>query len=565
MLAQLSVQNFAVIKNIAIEFDEGLNALTGETGAGKSVLIDALALALGYKASREAVRTGCEKTVVQAVFFIDENHPSRMLAQEAGISVEEQLIFTREVTAAGRSICRINATLVTASLLRQLGAKLVDIHGQHEHQSLLDKSRHIAFFDQYSPETIRQAKAVKEAYEVYLAEKKKLEALLVDRAEAEQKKAMLSADIAAIESLSPQIGEDAEIERKISRIKNRAQFAKSLHEAYESLYADERSALAGLASATEALEALSGMDESFAESVHALLRANAEMEEVAHSLKKHLAEDEADEEADIDALESRAYALTQLKRKYGVTIEEVLQVKEEKRRRLAEIENLDEGLHRQQEALTIAKEAYFEKAKALTRLRLGQKAKFEKKITEVLKELAMPDARFEAAITAKKGEAAISATGQEELEFLFSANKGIAPKALTKIASGGEVSRLMLAMKIAVTDSEIQTLVFDEIDTGISGITAQKMAEKLKELSASYQVLLVTHLPQIAAMAQAHYSAVKSSDDMVTSTQILQLNREGKEKEIAKMIGGERLSASALAHARQMLDAAKNSDTGQGT
>lgn len=565
MLAQLSVQNFAVIKNIAIEFDEGLNALTGETGAGKSVLIDALALALGYKASREAVRTGCEKTVVQAVFFIDENHPSRTLAQEAGISVEEQLIFTREVTAAGRSICRINATLVTASLLRQLGAKLVDIHGQHEHQSLLDKSRHIAFFDQYSPETIRQAKAVKEAYEACCVEKKKLEVLLVDRAEAEQKKAMLSADIAAIESLSPQIGEDAEIERKISRIKNRAQFANSLHEAYESLYADERSALAGLASATEALEALSGMDESFAESVHALLRANAEMEEVAHSLKKHLAEDEADEEADIDALESRAYALTQLKRKYGVTIEEVLQVKEEKQRRLAEIENLDEGLHRQQEALTIAKEAYFEKAKALTRLRLGQKAKFEKKITEVLKELAMPDARFEAAITAKKGEAAISATGQEELEFLFSANKGIAPKALTKIASGGEVSRLMLAMKIAVTDSEIQTLVFDEIDTGISGITAQKMAEKLKELSASYQVLLVTHLPQIAAMAHAHYSAVKSSDDMTASTQILQLNREGREKEIAKMIGGERLSASALAHARQMLDAAKNSDTGQGT
>lgn len=560
MLAQLSVQNFAVIKNITIAFDARLNALTGETGAGKSIIIDALALAMGHKASKEAVRTGCEKAVVQAVFFVDENHAAHVLAKEAGIDVEDQLIFTREVYASGRSICRINATLVTASLLRLLGDKLVDIHGQHEHQSLLDKSKHIAFFDQYRPATAEKARQTKAVFEAYHAEKKKLEALFAERADAEQKKAALTNDIAAIENLSPQVGEDIEIERKINRLKNRAQFADNLHRAYEELYADERSALTSLSRATEALEALSGMDEGFADLLNALLRADAEMEEVARSLKRHLAADEEDEGADIDALESRAYALTQLKRKYGATVAEVLQTKEEMQRRLAEIENLDEVLTAQQERLAAAKETYLTAAKSLTKLRLSQKAAFEKKITEELRELAMPDGRFEVSVTAKKGEGAVGPTGQEELEFLFSANKGITPKALTKIASGGEVSRLMLAMKIAVTDSDIQTLVFDEIDTGISGITAQKMAEKLRALSKAYQVLLVTHLPQIAAMAHAHYSAVKSSDEAATATQIHRLNREDREREIAKIIGGERLTSSALAHARQMLDAAATGD-----
>ncbi len=557
MLAQLSVQNFAVIKNITIEFDTRLSVLTGETGAGKSVIIDALALAMGHKASKEAVRTGCEKAVVQAVFFVDANHAVCEIMQQAGIETDEQLVFTREISSSGRSICRVNSTLVTAALLRKLGERLVDIHGQHEHQSLLDKSNHVRFLDQFSPDTLTRAQQTKAAYNALNEEKKKLRAMQEAHADAGRIKAELMADIAAIETASPQIDEDSEIERKISRIKNRTQFVDNLRTAHEQLYGSDASALGALLNAAAALESLAELDDSFLAQIDAIHRAIAETEDVAHGLQKHLAAEESDEHIDLDALESRAYELTLLKRKYGASLEEVLETKKDMQERLMQTENLDEALSAQQTIVEQATKTYFDNAKMLTRLRRGQKAKFEGIITAQLSELAMPNGRFEVSIQPRKDERAISAEGQDDVEFLFSANKGMAPKALTKIASGGEVSRLMLAMKIAVTDSDIQTLVFDEIDTGISGITAQKMAEKLRALSANYQVLLVSHLPQIAAMAHAHFCAVKTSDDESTSTQIKRLDKEGREHEIAKMIGTEKMSDSALAHARQMLAAAK--------
>ncbi len=556
MLSQLSIRDFAIIENAVIEFDGALNVITGETGAGKSIIVDALSMALGGRASKEAIRQGSEKTVIQAIFDIDRSAAVVEQMAELGIDAENQLIFTRQIFANGKNICRINSMAVTVADLRKLGSMLVDIHGQHEHQSLLKISTHIKYLDAFDRAISPAREATRAAYEVYMLAKSALEEVQRLVSQAQQQREELRAEVDEINALELKVGDDEEVERRIVRGRNFSLIADNVQASYAALYAEEQNALKIIQQAFSFLSKAAEADKSLEEPVQSMQSAFIGLEDTALALRDYIADMDFDGE-DIDTLEERAYKITQLKRKFAPTIEEILFLRDEKIRALDTLENLDGVLAEKQEAEKEAKEIYYRQAGALSKMRVAAKSRLEQQIEAHLTDLAMPAAVFEVDIKRAPEEGEIRQNGYDDVEFLFSANSGYAPRPLNKIVSGGEMSRLMLALKVLIADEEIATLVFDEIDTGISGRTAQKTAEKLKRLGRQYQVLLITHLPQIAAVAGTHFSARKTMGQL-SHTSLIKLDEAARIEELAKMMGGKDITQSTLAHAAQMLQMAKN-------
>lgn len=555
MLSSLHVHNFALIEDALIEFKPGFNVFTGETGAGKSIIIDAFGIVLGTRASNSYIRSGEESYWVQAVFDIAEQAGVQKLLEEMGIdNQEDTLILRRRVNARGKSQSFVNGVQVPLTQLGQLAAELVDIHGQHENQQLLRTGAALTLTDLYGGAPV--AEALEYYKGIFVAQRKaadNLQALLSQKEARESLTESLDAEIREIEGLSPRIGEEEELRSEINRFQNGEKLLQAISDAHLLLEGDGGKLPGALDAVDEAKRVLQKVErfDVLAASWNASLEtAWLSLEDVRQSLGEYLSSQTFDSNR-LDALQSRLDGLYRLKKKYGGSLEAVLERLNENKARRDALESLDKSLR---EASALAEglaQKLFKAADRLTELRTAAGKTFGGLITEHMQDLAMEAGHFEVLITSRK-EYGIN--GKDEADFLFTANAGIEPRPLQKIASGGELSRLALAIKtVLLKNSGASTMVFDEIDTGIGGVTAQKMAEKIAVIAQERQVLCVTHLPQIASFADNHLLIVKQQKDSMTTTSVMPIVGAERAEEIRRMVSGDNNTAIALANAQELL------------
>lgn len=553
MLKTLTVWNFALLEQVEIEFDSGLNILTGETGAGKSILIDALGAVLGHRLSGDVIRTGCDWLRVEAIFDIaGEGKLHSFLREQAIEDEDDTLIVTRQLTIKGKNVILVNGCHVTLTVLKKIGEYLVDIHGQNENLALLKAENQFHLLDGSRPESTRLAASYGVAFAAWqqaaaaLKTKEEQARGLADRLD------MLRWQVQEIESAQLTEREDEGLETEIKRLSNAERITESIEEARALLDGDDNhdGTLGALARVKAALETAARYDEGVAVALPLLEDAACQMEEVAHIVRGYGDGLEFDP-ARLDALQSRLDTIDKLCRKYGGSLAAVIAHQEKITAELADIENYDSDLERLHAAEAEAKKAAQAAAEALRQSRKEAAAELSSQISERLGMLGMPDAR----LTLKLSPTELTARGADDLDILFLANAGEGEKPLAKIASGGELSRIALAMKsvAAAGDSSVGSMVFDEIDTGIGGKTAQMVAECIASVASQKQVLCITHLPQIACMADGHYYLSKASEQGKTTTNVRRLTETEQVKEIARMASGMDVSAASLDNAREMI------------
>ena len=552
MLTQLHIENIAVIEKADIEFRKGLTVLTGETGAGKSIIVDSLGAVLGARTSRELVRTGADKGVVTAVF--ETNNADKWL-EDNDIDLEDEIIIQRRISAEGKNSCRVCGVPVSVSQLRELGALLLDIHGQNDGRQLMDEANHLAYLDGYGDygETIDRFKS---AYADYKACKKEIQRLSMDEIEKERMADSLQYQIDELEKAQLKVGEEEELTAKRDLLRNSEKLTEALNGAYNALYAADQNAQ----SLTDEASALIGRAAVIADD----LRETADIIENASSLLFDASERIRDfrdslefSPEEYDNIESRLSLIKKLRRKYNMDEEAMLAHLDDCRRKLSELEYADDMLLKLNKQL----EKYVDNCKKiaaeLSEKRRAAAESLEKRIVSELKDLSMPSVRFSVSVEPLESDVGFDATGSDDVKFLISANAGEALGRISKIASGGELSRIMLAMKTVFSKNDpIETMVFDEIDTGVSGIAAQRVGEKMSYLSRGKQVLCITHLPQIAAIADNHDLIEKTERNGRTYTEVRELDRKGRALELARMHGGDNISELTLASAEEQLLAA---------
>lgn len=552
MLTQLHIENIAVIEKADIEFRKGLTVLTGETGAGKSIIVDSLGAVLGARTSRELVRTGADKGVVTAVF--ETNNADKWL-EDNGIDLEDEIIIQRRISAEGKNSCRVCGVPVSVSQLRELGALLLDIHGQNDGIQLMDEANHLAYLDGYGDygETIDRFKS---AYADYKACKKEIQRLSMDEIEKERMADSLQYQIDELEKAQLKVGEEEELTAKRDLLRNSEKLTEALNGAYNALYAADQNAQ----SLTDEASALIGRAAVIADD----LRETADIIENASSLLFDASERIRDfrdslefSPEEYDNIESRLSLIKKLRRKYNMDEEAMLAHLDDCRRKLSELEYAGDMLIKLNKQL----EKYVDNCKKiaaeLSEKRCAAAESLEKHIVSELKDLSMPSVRFSVSVEPLESDVGFDATGADDVKFLISANAGEALGRISKIASGGELSRIMLAMKTVFSKNDpIETMVFDEIDTGVSGIAAQRVGEKMSDLSHGKQVLCITHLPQIAAIADNHDLIEKTERNGRTYTEVRELDRKGRALELARMHGGDNISELTLASAEEQLLAA---------
>lgn len=552
MLTQLHIENIAVIEKADIEFRKGLTVLTGETGAGKSIIVDSLGAVLGARTSRELVRTGADKGVVSAVF--ETNNADKWL-EDNDIDLEDEIIIQRRISAEGKNSCRVCGVPVSVSQLRELGALLLDIHGQNDGRQLMDEANHLAYLDGYGDygETIDRFKS---AYADYKACKKEIQRLSMDEIEKERMADSLQYQIDELEKAQLKVGEEEELTAKRDLLRNSEKLTEALNGAYNALYAADQNAQ----SLTDEASALIGRAAVIADD----LRETADIIENASSLLFDASERIRDfrdslefSPEEYDNIESRLSLIKKLRRKYNMDEEAMLAHLDDCRRKLSELEYAGDMLIKLNKQL----EKYVDNCKKiaaeLSEKRRAAAESLEKRIVSELKDLSMPSVRFSVSVEPLESDVGFDATGADDVKFLISANAGEALGRISKIASGGELSRIMLAMKTVFSKNDpIETMVFDEIDTGVSGIAAQRVGEKLSDLSRGKQVLCITHLPQIAAIADNHDLIEKTERNGRTYTEVRELDRKGRALELARMHGGDNISELTLASAEEQLLAA---------
>ena len=552
MLTQLHIENIAVIEKADIEFRKGLTVLTGETGAGKSIIVDSLGAVLGARTSRELVRTGADKGVVTAVF--ETNNADKWL-EDNDIDLEDEIIIQRRISAEGKNSCRVCGVPVSVSQLRELGALLLDIHGQNDGRQLMDEANHLAYLDGYGDygETIDRFKS---AYADYKACKKEIQRLSMDEIEKERMADSLQYQIDELEKAQLKVGEEEELTAKRDLLRNSEKLTEALNGAYNALYAADQNAQ----SLTDEASALIGRAAVIADD----LRETADIIENASSLLFDASERIRDfrdslefSPEEYDNIESRLSLIKKLRRKYNMDEEAMLAHLDDCRRKLSELEYAGDMLIKLNKQL----EKYVDNCKKiaaeLSEKRRAAAASLEKRIVSELKDLSMPSVRFSVSVEPLESDVGFDATGSDDVKFLISANAGEALGRISKIASGGELSRIMLAMKTVFSKNDpIETMVFDEIDTGVSGIAAQRVGEKMSDLSRGKQVLCITHLPQIAAIADNHDLIEKTERNGRTYTEVRELDRKGRALELARMHGGDNISELTLASAEEQLLAA---------
>lgn len=553
MLNELHIENIAVIERADIEFGPGLNVLTGETGAGKSIVIDSIAAVLGERVSRELVRHGADKGQVTAVF--DASAAENWLA-ENGIEAEDELILQRRILADGKSSCRVCGTPVSAAQLKELGALLVDIHGQNDGRQLMDERLHGRYLDRFG-KLENELEQFRTEYSVFLSLRKEIEKLSMDEIEKARLSDSLQYQIAELERAELKAGEKEDLVSRRDLLRNAEKLTDALDEAYNAIYGGEGNALSFAqnaefyASRAAAISAdLDGAVKSIHEAVFSLSDAAETLRDFRESL------DFSPEE--YDRLEERIGLLSKLERKYSLSAEELIPYLDECRAKLDEIQYADERIEKLQRELEAQKMRCTREATRLSAARRKAAAELERRITAELRQLNMPSVRFSVLFEAVDNDPGFNSDGADRIRFLMSANAGEEMGRINRIASGGELSRIMLAMKNVFAENDpVATLVFDEIDTGVSGIAAQRVGEKLYTVSRGKQVMCVTHLPQIAAMADNHYLIEKEERNGRTFTQVGPLDREGQRRELARLHGGDHITDTTLASAEEQLVSAQ--------
>ena len=547
MLSLLHIENIAVIECADISFDRGFNVLTGETGAGKSIVIDAISAILGQRAYRDMIRTGTSKASVRAVFT---DVPKLPWFEENGVEYDPETIIQREVHLDGKNVCRVNGSLVTVSILNKLGIQLINIHGQHDSASLFDEANHLTFLDDFAGnDAIREAYA--EKYGAVDKLRREINRISMDEGEKLRRMETLKYQIEEIEKANLEAGEDDALEERRKLLQNSEKIANGLNEAVEGLYGgDDTDGAASLLNMAErALARIAKYSDDIAslhEKVADLMYQVQDAAEIARDVQYELSYS-ADE---LDRIESRLDVIHKLRRKYGTTCADILQYLEKAKQELDEIEFADDHVERLKKKLKKAEKEAWDAALELRKNRQEVAEKLSARILTELAQLDMPKVQFACQFT----ELELTAGGADAVAFYMSANVGEALKPMSKVASGGELARIMLAMKNVLAEQDkVDTLIFDEVDTGVSGRAAQKVAEKLKAVARAKQVLCVTHLPQIAAMGDTHMLIAKGERDGRTYTTVTPLDLEGRKRELARIIGGANITEITLKSAEEML------------
>jgi DNA repair protein RecN (Recombination protein N) len=548
MLTDLYIKNFAIIDNLHASFQRGLNILTGETGAGKSIIIDAVNLVLGGRASADLIRSGEEEATVEAIFDLTGHPELASLLAQMGIDGDGELLVKRTIARSGKNRVFLNGGLSTLAVLAEVARRLINIYGQHESQTLLKPENHLYLLDGCGAlEPVRLAYGT--LYEQYRALREQLAALVTGEMEAAQRLDLLTFQSEEMASATLRPGEDEDLLQERHLLAHAEKLLLRSQAAYDLLYGGEVTILGRLGEAIAAVREMEAIDPAVAPMEESLQSACAQLEDVALSLRAYAGRVEADPER-LQTVDDRLDLLNRLKKKYGSTIEEVLAYKVKVDQELELLTNLDRSRTDLEEQLQLLQVRMKADGAQLSSLRLAAAERMTAAMERELQQLAMPSARFSVAL---EPLAEPRETGSDRVEFLFSPNPGEAPKPLAKIASGGELSRLMLALKQIHPESSVPTLIFDEVDTGISGATSALVGKKLKNVAAGQQVLCITHLPQVAACADQHFLVKKEVVAGRTVTGLGQLDGDGRVAELARLLGGEKVTATSLQHAREMI------------
>ena len=547
MLSLLHIENIAVIERSDISFDRGFNVLTGETGAGKSIVIDAISAILGERAYRDMIRTGANKASVRAVFTDVPEYP---WFAENGVEYDPETIIQREIYLDGKNVCRVNGSLVTVSILRKLGIQLINIHGQHDSATLFDEANHLVFLDDFAENQALRAEYA-EKYAKVADLRRQIDKMTMDEGEKLRRMETLRYQIAEIEKAELESGEDEVLEARRKVLQNAEKIADSMNEAVENLYGsdDFDGAASMLSIAERALARISKYDESISELHERIADLMYQVQDAAEGVRD--ARDALAYSADeLEQIESRLDVIHRLRRKYGVTCDDILAYLEKPMQELDDIEFADDHLERLKGKLLKAEKAAWDAAYVLRDNRVEASRRLSQRILTELAQLDMPRVQFSCEFT----ELELTPNGADAVAFYMSANAGEALKPMSKVASGGELARIMLAMKnVLAEQDQVPTLIFDEVDTGVSGRAAQKVAQKLSAVAANKQVLCVTHLPQIAAMGDTHMLIAKSERDGRTYTTVTALDHGGRMQELARIIGGASITETTLRSAEEML------------
>lgn len=553
MLQNLHVKNLALIDETEIEFTEGLNILTGETGAGKSIIIGSINLALGQKVPKEMLKDNGEAALVELIFSIEDEKTKEKLA-ELDIEVEDDMvILTRKITS-GKAVARINGQAVAASTLKAASSLLIDIHGQHEHQSLLSKKKHLDILDAYAKEELEDKKErLSCVYGEFKKVKEEWERSNLDASERARELSLLEYEVKEIGDEHLKAGEDEELEEQFRRLSNGQKIMEAVTCAHEVIEGQGENASALISRALRELALVSSYDGQIADMEAQLLDVENILHDFSHEINRYISNAEFDEST-FGVIQNRLDTINHLKSKYGRTIEMILSAYEEKCERITVLNDYDEYLSKLSDTLKAKEKEVKILCEEISEIRQKNATQLCAAITQALQDLNFLDVVF----TMEFGEpTAYTANGFDTPEFLISTNPGEPVKPLGKVASGGELSRIMLAVKTVMADAdEIESLIFDEIDSGISGRTAQMVAEKMNVLGRNHQIICITHLPQIAAMADAHYLIEKTVENNATRSNIFKLNNKESVHELARMLGGVEITESVIKNAQEMKELA---------
>jgi DNA repair protein RecN (Recombination protein N) len=565
MLKSLEIKDYALIDHINVEFGKGLNIITGETGAGKSILIDAMSLLLGERASTEVIRKSAQKSFVEGIFDVANNLKVKSLLEENEIEFQPELIIRREISLKGSNRCFVNDSPVSLNIVKELGNLLVDLHGQHEHQSLLRTETHIAFLDEFG-----NNKRLIEEYHLHYnnlnEQLNKLKQLRLNEQSLKDKKEIYSFQLKEIDAVNPLPAEDEELSNELSILENSEKLLEISDEVYGKLYDNENSVIDLLGEVKHKLNQLAGIDKSFFESEGECDSALAVLKELASSIRAYKSKIDIDPK-EVEEKRERLGAINLLKKKYGGTIQKVIEYKNRINSEINLAENFSAEIGKIENEIEKLRRLAGNTAEVLSSARKKQAQKIETEVKKVLSQLGIVNAVFKVNfvlsevdnengnfVLIKNRKYYCTENGIDQVEFYISTNAGEDVKPLAKVASGGEVSRIMLSLKTILAKSDkLPLLIFDEIDTGVSGRIAQKVGAALKDLASFHQIICITHLAQIAGMADYHYSVEKIQSDNRSVSSIRKLNDDERVKEVAKLLSGEELSPASIESAKQLI------------
>lgn len=547
MLSLLHIENIAVIECADITFHKGFNVLTGETGAGKSIVIDAISAVLGERAYRDMIRTGAEKASVRGVFT---DVPELSWFEENGVEYDPETIIQRDIYLDGRNICRVNGALVTVSILRKLGVQLINIHGQHDSASLFDEDNHLLYLDAFADNKMLM-NGYLEKYQSVSALQSEIRRMTMDESEKLRRMETLRYQIEEISKAELEAGEDEVLEQRRKILQNAEKLSDGICAAAEYLYGNDDidGAATMLAEAEREIDRLGRYTDAYSELHDRISDLMYQVQDAADEVRA--ARDDLQYSADeLETIEARLDTIHRLRRKYGATCKEILEYLDRAKAELDEIEFADDHLERLKRKCDAAEKEAWDAAKELRSSRMQAAKVLSDRILNELEQLDMPKVRFSCEFT----EISLSPNGADAVAFYMSANAGESLKPLSKVASGGELARIMLAMKNVLAEQDmVSTLIFDEVDTGVSGRAAQKVAEKLRSVARNKQVLCVTHLPQLAALASSHLLIAKEERSGRTYTTVTPLDTDGRKLELARIIGGANITETTLKSAEEML------------